>query len=161
MSNSDIAVALKMVPQGAETVFPKAEYDRRIAALREQMATRGFDLFMTSGPENVFYLTGQQTPGYYAFQCLCIPQTGEPFHVLRGLESMNARLNTLLSDIEGYADNIDPAAALAGALQRRGWKGKRLAIDRNSWFLTVNLYERLVALRSAAHGSGWSSRCGD
>jgi hypothetical protein len=86
MSNSDIAAALKMVPQGAETVFPKAEYDRKIAALREQMATRGFDLFMTSGPENVFYLTGQQTPGYYTFQCLCIPQTGEPFHVLRGLE---------------------------------------------------------------------------
>lgn len=145
MSNLDLAAALKMVPQGAETAFPKAEYDRRIAGLREQMAGKGFDLFMTSGPENVFYLTGQQTPGYYTFQCLCIPQTGEPFHVLRGLESMNARLNTLLPDIEGYADNIDPASALAGALQKRGWKGKRLAIDRNSWFLTVNLYERLVA----------------
>lgn len=144
MSNFDLAAALKMVPQGAETVFPKAEYDRRLAALRDQMATKGFDLFLTSGPENIFYLTGQQTPGYYTFQCLCVPQTGEPFHILRGLESMNARLNTLLADIEGYADDAHPSAALAASLTRRGWAGKRVAIDRNSWFLTINLYERLV-----------------
>ena len=32
-----------------------------------------------------------------------------------------------------------------GVAARRGWHGKRVAIDRNSWFLTVNLYERLVA----------------
>jgi len=102
-----------MVPQGAETVCPKEEYARRVARLREQMATKGFDLFLTSGPENIFYLSGQQTPGYYTFQCLCIPQSGEPFHVLRGLEAMNARLNTLLTDIEGYADDAHPAAALA------------------------------------------------
>jgi Xaa-Pro dipeptidase len=144
MSNFDLAAALKMVPQGAETVFPKAEYDRRLAALRDQMATKGFDLFLTSGPENIFYLTGQQTPGYYTFQCLCVPQTGEPFHILRGLESMNARLNTLLADIEGYADDAHPSTALAASLTRRGWAGKRVAIDRNSWFLTINLYERLV-----------------
>jgi Xaa-Pro dipeptidase len=144
-----------MVPQGAETVFPKEEYARRVARLREQMAAKGFDLFLTSGPENIFYLSGQQTPGYYTFQCLCIPQSGEPFHVLRGLEAMNARLNTLLTDIEGYADDTHPAAALAASLKRRGWLGKRVAIDRNSWFLTVNIYERLVAeFGSLLDGSG-------
>ena len=145
MSNTDLAVALKMIPQGGETVFPKDEYDRRLAALRRAMAAKGIDLFMTSGPENIFYLTGQQTPGYYTFQCLCVPQQGEPFHVLRGLETMNARLNTLLSDIEGYGDDAHPATALAAALKKRGWNGKRIAIDRNSWFLTVNLYDRLIA----------------
>ncbi|MCC6889228.1 MAG: aminopeptidase P family protein [Hyphomicrobiales bacterium] len=134
-----------MIPQGGETVFPKEEYAGRLKALRQAMAERGFELFMTSGPENIFYLTGQQTPGYYIFQCLCVPLAGEPFHVLRTLESMNARLNTLLDDIEGYGDDVQPAAALAAALKRRGWIGKRLAIDRNSWFLTVNLYEQLLA----------------
>src|SRR4029077_18023245 len=145
MANSDLSAALKMVPQGAETVFPKAEYDRRLAALRSQMAAKDFELFLTSGPENIFYLTGQQTPGYYTFQCLCVPQIGEPFHILRGLETMNARLNTLMSDIEGYADDAHPSAATAAALHRRGWKGKRVAIDRGSWFLTVNLYERFAS----------------
>ena len=145
MPSSDLDAALRMIPQGAESVFPQDEYDRRVAKLRESMATKGFDLFLTSGPENIFYLTGQQTPGYYTFQCLCVPLQGEPFHILRGLESMNARLNTYLADIEGYGDDAHPAVTVAASLKRHGFGGKKVAIDRNSWFLTVNLYDRLVA----------------
>jgi Xaa-Pro dipeptidase len=144
MSEFNIDAILKQIPQGAEAAFDKAEYDRRLAALRKEMSRKGFDLLLTSGSENIFYLTGQQTPGYYAFQCLGIPLSGEPFLVLRGLESMNARLKSVVGDIEGYADDTHPAVALAASLKRRGWIGKRVAIDRNSWFLTVNLFDRVV-----------------
>ena len=136
---------MQAVPQGAESVFPKAEYQQRIDRLRGRMKEKDFDLVLLSGPENIFYLTGQQTPGYYTFQSLCIPASGEPFHVLRGLEAMNARLNTFLTDITGYADDEHPAAAVAAVLKKRGWNGKRVGIDQNGWFLTVNLYNRLVA----------------
>ena len=108
------------------------------------MEEKSFDLVLLSGPENIFYLIGQQTPGYYTFQSLCIPAQGEPFHVLRGLEAMNARLNTHLADIIGYADDEHPAAALAAVLKQRGWHGKRVGIDQSGWFLTVNLYNRLI-----------------
>jgi len=143
-ADSRLEAILKAVPQGAESVFPKAEYDARLQRLRRQMKNNGLDLVLLSGPENIFYLVGQQTPGYYSFQSLCVPADGEPFHVLRGLEAMNARLNTYLPDILGYADDEHPAAALAAVLRERGWQGKRVGIDRNGWFLTVNLYERLV-----------------
>src|SRR5882724_8813884 len=136
---------LQAVPQGAESVFPKAEYDARLERLRGRMKEKGFDLVLLSGPENVFYLCGQQTPGYYTFQSLCVPVAGEPFHVLRALEAPNARLNTYISDITGYADDEQPATVLAAAIKKRGWQGKRVAIDQNGWFLTVNLYNRLVA----------------
>src|SRR5262245_41557982 len=76
--DSGLAEILKAVPQGAEAVFPKAEYDRRLDALRRRIAEKNFDLVLLSGPENIFYLTGQQTPGYYTFQCLCVPASGEP-----------------------------------------------------------------------------------
>jgi Xaa-Pro dipeptidase len=58
---------------------------------------------------------------------------------------MNARLNTYLTNVTGYADDEHPAAALAKALNAGGWKGKRVAIDQNGWFLTINLYNRLVS----------------
>jgi len=145
VASSDLADILKDVPQGAESVFPRAEYDRRLVALRGRMEERGLDLAIISGPENIFYLSGQQTPGYYTFQALCIPAEGAPFLVLRGLEAMNARLNTFIDDITGYADDVYPASALAKVLTERGWHGKRVGVDRNAWFLTVNLYERLVA----------------
>jgi Xaa-Pro dipeptidase len=144
MLDPDIQKLLDLVPSGSEAAFPPEEFARRQAALRERMATRGIDLYLTSGPENVFYLSGQQTPGYYTFQCLSIPASGEPFHVLRGLEAMNARANTYLADISGYPDDANPAAAVAQVLAARGWKGKRVAIDQNAWFLTVNLHQRLT-----------------
>jgi len=144
MSQFNIAELLRQVPQAAESAFEKAEYDRRLTALRKEMSRKGFDLLLTSGPENIFYLTGQQTPGYYTFQCLGVPLDGGPFLILRGLEAMNAKLKSIITDIEGYADDTHPAVALAASLKRRGWVGKRVAIDRNSWFLTVNLFARVV-----------------
>lgn len=144
MADATLETLLAQVPQGAESAFPEAEYEGRIARVRAAMADRQLDLALVSGPENIFYLTGQQTPGYYTFQCLCIPREGQPFLVIRALEAMNARLNTWLSTIIGYADDTHPAAAVATVLKQRGWAGRRVGIDRNGWFLTVNLHERLV-----------------
>lgn len=147
MATSEVTLEsiLQAVPQGAESVFPKAEYEGRLERLRGRMKEKGFDLVLLSGPENVFYLCGQQTPGYYTFQSLCVPVSGEPFHVLRALEAPNAKLNTHIADITGYADDEQPAAVLATAIKKRGWQGKRIAVDQSGWFLTVNLYNRLVA----------------
>jgi Xaa-Pro dipeptidase len=155
MLDPEIQKLLDLVPSGSEAAFPREEFARRQAALRERLKARGLDLYLTSGPENVFYLTGQQTPGYYTFQCLAVPAAGEPFHVLRGLESMNARANSYLTDISGYPDDGDPAEALAEAVQAHGFAGKRIGIDRKAWFLTVNLHERLTrALGPLLDGSG-------
>jgi Xaa-Pro dipeptidase len=147
MTNSEVTLEsiLQSVPQGAESVFPKAEYEARLDKLRARMKEKGFDLVLLSGPENVFYLCGQQTPGYYTFQSLCVPVSGEPFHVVRALEAPNAKLNTYITDITGYADDENPAAVLAAAIKQRGWQGKRVAIDQSGWFLTINLYNRLIA----------------
>lgn len=136
---------LRRVPLGAEAAFPKAEFDGRVAKLQKVLAERNLDLYVTSGPENIFYLTGQQTPGYYTFQCACVPRSGTPFLVLRGTETFNARLNTYLEDILGHADGEDPAAFFAQVLKERGWIGKRIAVDHNAWYLTANLYKKLVA----------------
>jgi Xaa-Pro dipeptidase len=147
MTKSEVTLEsiLQSVPQGAESVFPKAEYEARLDKLRARMKEKGFDLVLLSGPENVFYLCGQQTPGYYTFQSLCVPVSGEPFHVVRALEAPNAKLNTHITDITGYADDENPAAVLAAAIKKRGWQGKRVAIDQSGWFLTINLYNRLIA----------------
>ncbi|MCG8508262.1 MAG: Xaa-Pro peptidase family protein [Rhodospirillales bacterium] len=153
--NESLESLLKKVPLGSESVFPKAEFDHRVSLVQEQISKKKIDLLLLSGAENIFYLSGQQTPGYYTFQCLCVPKEGAPFHVVRGLESMNARANTYLEDIVGYDDADNPAAALAGALIERGYSGKRVAIDCDGWFLTVNLYNQLVEdFGSLLDGSG-------
>lgn len=146
---------LQGITLGGEAAFPRDEFDRRVDALQRRLGERDVDLYLTSGAENVFYLCGQQTPGYYTFQCLAVPAREPPFLVLRDLEAFNARANTYLSSIAGYPDDADPAAAVADLLEARGWKGRRIALDRNAWFLTANLYEGLLGrLGPFEDGSG-------
>lgn len=155
MSTSTFEETVKTFPSGIESVFPKEEVDSRIKALRRLMVEKGIDLLLVTGPENIFYLSGQQTPGYYTFQCLSVPVEGEPFHVLRSLEVINCRANTYLEEIIGYADNANPAEILADALKKRGWLGKRVAADRKSWFLTVDFFDRLTkSIGELTDGSG-------
>jgi Xaa-Pro dipeptidase len=154
MSALALTDILALVEPGAEAPFPPEEFDRRIAKVRQVMHAKGIDLLLTTGAENIFYLSGQQTPGYYMFQCLAVPAQGACFLINRALESPNARLQSVVTDIHGYTDDADPAIAVAEALKARGWQGKRVAIDRNSWFLTVNIYDTLTeAFGSLLDGS--------
>ncbi|MCJ8142853.1 Xaa-Pro peptidase family protein [Ancylobacter sp. A5.8] len=147
--------ALASIPQGVEAAFPQAEFAARLAALRDMLKERGADLYLTTQPENIFYLSGQQSPGYYVMQCLCVPAEGPEFLIIRSLESYNARANTYLEDIETYADGVPAGLALGESLKRRGFTGRTILADKSAWFLTVQIYEALTsAIGPTGDGSG-------
>lgn len=143
MTNRSDAPTRPDVPQGYEAVFPKAEFDGRIAAARNIAAARGIDTLVLTGPENIFYLTGHQTPGYYTFQCLLLPVEGEPVFLIRQLESLNCRANSFVEQVETYQDDQQPAAALVAALRRHGRLDGRIAIEKRGWFLPIAFYDQL------------------
>jgi Xaa-Pro dipeptidase len=136
---------LDRVVPGCEAVFDAAEFDRRQALVRGDLATRGIDVLMVTGPENIFWLTGQQTPGYYTFQALLLPAEGEAVFVVRALEALNLIAKSHLRQIEPYADDADPVRVLVETVQARGWGGKRIAIDERAWFLPIAVYKALLA----------------
>ncbi|MFH3651455.1 aminopeptidase P family N-terminal domain-containing protein, partial [Acinetobacter baumannii] len=74
------------VIQGSESAFSADEYAQRIRRTRERLSRAGVDVMIVTGPENIFWLTGQQTPGYYTFQALLLPVEGDPVFVIRQLE---------------------------------------------------------------------------
>lgn len=139
----------------SESAFPQAEYEARIAKTRSLMAQRGIDALVVTGPENIFYLSGQQTPGYYTFQCMIVPLEGEPRFLLRQLELHNFRRNSFITNVELYPDNAQPAEVLVEQLAKLGLAGKRVAIEKRGWFLPIAFYERLVErLGTLGDGSG-------
>ncbi|SEQ28216.1 Xaa-Pro dipeptidase [Faunimonas pinastri] len=131
------------VVQGSESAFPKSEYEGRVARAREGLAAAGLDVMVVTGPENIFYLTGQQTPGYYTFQALVLPVDGDPVFVIRQLEYFNFIANTFISDAAIYQDGEDPVGFLTKVIRERGLAGKRVAIDKRGWFLPITVYEAL------------------
>jgi Xaa-Pro dipeptidase len=143
------------VRQGSESAFAKAEYDTRVARARDLLVKAGIDVMVVTGPENIFYLTGQQTPGYYTFQALVLPVEGAPVFVIRQLEYFNFIANTFIPDAEVYQDGDVPVEFLVDLIKRRGLAAKRIAIDKRGWFLPIALYEALQAKLGTIHdGAG-------
>ena len=143
------------VVQGQEAVFPKSEYEGRQARAREGLVRAGLDALVITGPENIFYLTGQQTPGYYTFQALILPAQGDAIFVIRQLEYFNFIANTFISNTRVYQDGEDPIAVLMKVIEREGLAGRRVAIDKRGWFLPIATYEMLQsALGTVDDGAG-------
>ncbi|MBD1552944.1 M24 family metallopeptidase [Pseudomonas typographi] len=135
--------AVSNVRQGGESAFSQSEYAERISRARANLQAAGIDVMVVTGPENIFYLTGQQTPGYYTFQALVLPVDGEPVFVIRQLEYFNFISNTFISDAAIYTDGDDPVNFLVDMIQKKGWGGRRVAIDKRGWFLPIAVYEAL------------------
>ena len=133
-----------VVKQGQEAVFPRAELDARVARAREALKAAGHDIMIVTGPENIFYLTGQQTPGYYTYQALLLPVDAEPVFIIRQLEMNNMIANSYVSDLEVYQDSADPVDVTVGLIKARGWQNKRIAIDERGWFLPIAIYKALL-----------------
>ena len=147
--------AHEIVTQGQDAVFPAEELDIRLAAARAELARRGIDVYLVTGPENIFYLTGQQTPGYYTFQALLLPAEGEPWFVVRELEHPNLTANSWINQVESYRDNADPVEVVSGLIKKLGWSERRMAIDKRGWFLPIALYEALSdSLGAVADAAG-------
>jgi Xaa-Pro dipeptidase len=144
-----------VVRQGSEAAFSKAELDARVAAARAKLAEREIDVFIITAPENIFYLTGQQTPGYYTFQALLLPVDAEPHFVVRQLELNNLVANSYLANVHPYPDGADSIAFTVDLIHRLGWQGKRIAIDERGWFLPIAIYKALQARLGGLHdGAG-------
>lgn len=144
-----------VVQQGQEAVFPKEELDARVARARDALTTAGHDIMIVTGPENIFYLTGQQTPGYYTYQALLLPVDEEPIFIVRQLEVNNLIANSYVSDLEIYQDNADPVDVTIDLIRMRGWANKRIAIDERGWFLPIAIYKALLsALGNLGNAAG-------
>lgn len=128
--------------RGRDAVFPAAEFSGRISRLQEQIRAQGTEALVLTGPENIFWATGRQTAGYFAFQALVVPASGAPVLLVRQLETTGAQASTWLDDIRAWQDGEDPALALAGLLRDLGLS--HVAVERNAWFVSQAMAERIT-----------------
>ena len=137
--------------------FSVDEYKGRVARVREEMARRKFDVLLAHTPENICYLSGYHTPGYYMYQVLILPLEKPPLILTRLIEQTNVRGFSWFEDGLGYADTQDPIALTAECLTHMGLAKCRIGLERSCWFLTISQAERLMALlpdATWADGSG-------
>ena len=123
--------------------FSLEEYHDRLAKLRSAMTEKGLDVLISFTPENIYYLSGYQTPGYYTYQCVIIPVEGDPIMFTRYLEETNVRGLSWIDTRGYYNDNQSPVEETLRTLAEHGLTNKTIGVEENSWFLTVSDYRRL------------------
>lgn len=92
----------------ARPFFPAEEFQQRREAARQNMQTHGLDAVLVSCPENVFYLTGLDHQGYFAYEMLVLPLEGEPILITRAMEAATVRDQTPDVKHVGYSDGLEP-----------------------------------------------------
>ena len=137
--------------------FTLDEYRDRLDALRRGMESRGIDALLVNSPENLYYLSGYQTPGYYWYQTMIVPLDREPTLVTRLNEASNVEPFSWVEDSRPYEDHEDWIAHTRNVLADLGLVDKRIGLQYDSFFLTSRDEKGLAAALSSAtlvDGSG-------
>ncbi len=135
--------------RGGEASFPQAEFADRQRRACTALHASGYEALIVTSPETIYWLTGRQTAGYFAFQALILPAHGEPTLLVRQLELFGTLANTYLPGIVAYQDGENPAEVLVGLLRRQGIE--RPAIELGGWFLPPRLVNE-IELRLGVSG---------
>lgn len=97
--------------------------------------------------ENVFYLSGYFTEPHERVMGLFVFQEADPFFILPKMEVEQAKNAGWSGDIIGYEDHENPFDFIQSAVEKRGVRATRLAIEKES--IPLQRAEQLQAATGA------------
>jgi Xaa-Pro dipeptidase len=140
------AAATNRLIRDDELPFSSSVYEARLATVQRDLAERGLAGGLLFDPENLFWLTGYQTIGYFTFQTMFVPRTGSPTVVSRVVNREMALALSTIGDFEPIDDTADPVAVVAAFLARHCPPGNRIGVETAARSLTVADHRRLDGL---------------
>ncbi len=91
------------------TAFPIQEYETRIAKIKKVMEHRHIDLMLITSPENIYYVSGFDSIGYYQHQILFLPlAVGQPMLFVQAVEETLVNATSWMDNFELWAHGSDP-----------------------------------------------------
>ena len=129
---------------GNQQAFSTEEFQDRLRRVQAEMSGRGIDVLLIHAPENIYYLTGHQTSGYFAYQVLMVPPEGDPRLLLRYLERGNVAEYSCLDHAETWREGDDVVAKTLDLVNGVECPVTTVGIEKGSWFLTAAVAEQLT-----------------
>ena len=151
MATSRIRIQEGTGPLVEPLPFTDAEFRRRLDAVRRAMARQNLGAFISFTPENIYYLSAHDSPGYYFYQACVVTPDRPPINVLRRIETTNTLGRGWVRLAVGYEDREDPVEATLDLLHELGVAGKTVGAEADSWFISPRRY---AALRAGVERAG-------
>ncbi|AYG69344.1 MULTISPECIES: Xaa-Pro peptidase family protein [unclassified Rhizobium] len=131
-------------------MFPRDEYDWRIAKAHAAMDAAAVDLLLIDSGELLAWLTGY-TVSETMYRAALLPRHGQPWFILRELDEAPCREKTWITDVIGFADTDDPHRVIADSIRNRGFAGARIGVDVAAYSFSADTAARLQAHLPKAH----------
>lgn len=133
--------------------FDHAEYETRLAKVRERMSAARLDALLVTSPENAYYLTGYNAWSFYTHQMVLVAGDKDPVWIGRAMDAPCARHTTWLpnGNIVGYpddyVDNVDkhPMEFIAAQVARRCSANAVIGVEKDNYYFTAACYEALTS----------------
>ncbi|MDR3086305.1 MAG: Xaa-Pro peptidase family protein [Christensenellaceae bacterium] len=103
-------------------------FEGRIRRTQAEMQGLGVDLFVAGASSNLFYLTGYPPRGDERLLALVLPKEGEPFFIANLLYRLQVERLPIGEKLY-WADGENPYALLKAALEERGFKVCKVALE--------------------------------
>ena len=133
--------------------FDRAEYDSRLARVRQAMVRKGFDLLIVNDVANQHYLTGYDGWSFYTPQIVAVPLDGEPVWLGRAMDAVGGRLTAWMKpeNVVGFPEDFvhqtdrHPMDWIARWLADKGWGKGRIGVELDAYYYTAKAHACLVA----------------
>ena len=126
-----------------ELAFPVAEFETRLEYVQRDLVKRGLAGALIFDPENMYWLTGFQTIGYFTFQGMYIPADDLPIVITRVVNRDMALALPTIGGVVAVGDTQDHCNVLSGVLADLG--DVTIGLDTLSRHLNINDYRKLLA----------------
>lgn len=120
--------------------FSHEEFASRVQKVREQMEAQGLSALMVVSPENIYYLTGLNHQGYFAFTLLVLPLEGQPALVTRAMEAPTIAAQVPQCRHFAFEDYEDPADIAVDAVLATVPAGA-VGVEQSSMCFPLNVWE--------------------
>jgi Xaa-Pro dipeptidase len=132
--------------------FTESEYQKRLANVRKSMEEMDLDGLLVSTPENIYYLSGINHWGFFAYHLLVVPREGKMSLIARAMEKVTMSIQLTNARFIGYADGEDQAAVTARVIREAGLESCRLGVEKKGLYLPPDILEGVVV---ALPGNVW------
>lgn len=126
--------------------FSQSVFENRHREIQAVLAKVGADILLIDQPEFIFHLIGYAMSE--GFQQFCVlPQYGAPLMILRCVDEGTCHEygDVAPQNVIGYPDWANPVEILKAELSKRPLKHGTIAIDRDSYNMTLNRFDALQA----------------
>jgi Xaa-Pro dipeptidase len=123
--------------------FTQDEWSDRLARLRQAMRQQNLKVFISFTPENIFWITGHDSPAYHYVQACVVTLDDVPVNVLRRIDATNTLLRSWSRRAVSYRDSDEPMDVLADLIEDMVDVATLIGIETDSFFVSVRRFEIL------------------